>query len=147
MVAATARELGRLDILLDYAGISDVRSFLDLDPGIWKRIIAANLTGIFLSARRPRGRCSGREATGASIDLTWELAEVARPERAAYIPSINGQLWGQSRFCGGKAQRFAVGADASHRIQRTTRYRRRRQCVELTATRLAELDLPLDWTE
>src|SRR5262249_40926339 len=46
-VAATVREFGRLDVLLDCAGVSHAASFLDLDPGEWDRIIAVNLTGMF----------------------------------------------------------------------------------------------------
>ena len=39
-VAAAANEFGRLDVLLDCAGVSQTASFLDLDPGEWDRIIA-----------------------------------------------------------------------------------------------------------
>jgi 2-hydroxycyclohexanecarboxyl-CoA dehydrogenase len=46
-VAMAVREFGRLDILLDCAGISHRGNFLDLDPATWDRIIAVNLTGMF----------------------------------------------------------------------------------------------------
>ena len=46
-VAAAVREFGRLDILLECAGISHRLNFLDLDAETWDRIIAVNLTGMF----------------------------------------------------------------------------------------------------
>jgi NAD(P)-dependent dehydrogenase (short-subunit alcohol dehydrogenase family) len=46
-VAAVVREFGRLDIVLESAGISHRLNFLDLDPDTWDRIIAVNLTGMF----------------------------------------------------------------------------------------------------
>ena len=46
-VAATVREFGRLDVLLDCAGVSHGGSFLDLDHDEWERVIAVNLTGMF----------------------------------------------------------------------------------------------------
>src|SRR5580704_992789 len=46
-VAAVVREFGRLDIVLESAGIAHRLNFLDLDGGTWERIIAVNLTGMF----------------------------------------------------------------------------------------------------
>src|SRR5258707_13265365 len=45
-VAATVREFGRLDVLLDCAGVSHGGSFLDLDYDEWERVIAVNLNGM-----------------------------------------------------------------------------------------------------
>ena len=56
-VAATVREFGRLDVLLDCAGVSHGGTFLDLDPGEWDRIIAVNLTG--MSRRTGGGAANG----------------------------------------------------------------------------------------
>src|SRR5690242_2554157 len=46
-VAAAVGLFGRLDILLECAGISHRGDFLELDPATWERIIAVNLTGMF----------------------------------------------------------------------------------------------------
>ncbi|MBV8334358.1 MAG: SDR family NAD(P)-dependent oxidoreductase, partial [Alphaproteobacteria bacterium] len=46
-VAAAVRELGRLDVLLECAGVSGGGDFLDLDYSDWERIIGVNLTGMF----------------------------------------------------------------------------------------------------
>src|SRR5436309_15134199 len=47
IVAAVVREFGRLDIVLESAGISHWLNFLDFDAETWDRIIAINLTGMF----------------------------------------------------------------------------------------------------
>jgi len=93
-VAAAAREFGRLDILLECAGISHRGNFLDLDLEVWDRIIAVNLTGIFhlgqAAARQMVRQANGGLGGGSIINVTSQLAEVARPERAAYVASKGG---------------------------------------------------------
>src|SRR5437868_14256514 len=46
-VAAVVREFGRLDIVLESAGISHRLNFLDLDPHAAERIILVNATRMF----------------------------------------------------------------------------------------------------
>ena len=93
-VAAAVRQFGRLDILLDCAGISHRGNFLDLDAATWDRIIAVNLTGMFhlgqAAARQMVRQGPGDKGGGGIINVTSQLAEVARPERAAYIASKGG---------------------------------------------------------
>lgn len=96
-VDSAVREFGRLDILLDCAGISHRGNFLDLDLATWDRIIAVNLTGMFhlgqAAARqmvRQGTSASGANGGGSIINVTSQLAEVARPERAAYVASKGG---------------------------------------------------------
>jgi glucose 1-dehydrogenase len=88
-VAGTIREFGRLDVLLDCAGVSHGRNFLDLDPAEWDRIIAVNLTGMF-HLGQAAARQMVRQGGGSIINITSQLAEVARPERAAYVASKGG---------------------------------------------------------
>ena len=67
-VANAVRGFGRLDILLECAGISHRLNFLDLDAETWDRIIAVNLTGAMLSAREAIARMStARGASGAGV--------------------------------------------------------------------------------
>ena len=93
-VAAVVREFGRLDIVLELAGISHRLNFLDLDAETWDRIIAVNLTGMFhlgqAAARQMVRQANGGKSGGSIINVTSQLAEVARPERAAYVASKGG---------------------------------------------------------
>jgi NAD(P)-dependent dehydrogenase (short-subunit alcohol dehydrogenase family) len=88
-VAAVVREFGRLDIVLESAGISHRLNFLDLDPETWDRIIAVNLTGMF-HLGQATARQMVKQGGGSIINVTSQLAEVARPERAAYVASKGG---------------------------------------------------------
>jgi glucose 1-dehydrogenase len=89
-VAATAREFGRLDVLLDCAGVSHGGSFLDLDHSEWERVIAVNLTGMFHLGQASALQMVRQGGGGSIINVTSQLAEVARPERAAYVASKGG---------------------------------------------------------
>src|SRR6516164_4286829 len=89
-VAAAVREFGRLDVLLDCAGVSHGRNFLDLDHGEWERVIAVNLTGMFHLGQAAARQMVRQRGGGSIINVTSQLAEVARPERAAYVASKGG---------------------------------------------------------
>jgi glucose 1-dehydrogenase len=84
------REFGRLDVLLDCAGVSHGRSFLDLDHDEWERVIAVNLTGMFHLGQAAARQMVRQGGGGSIINVTSQLAEVARPERAAYVASKGG---------------------------------------------------------
>jgi NAD(P)-dependent dehydrogenase (short-subunit alcohol dehydrogenase family) len=89
-VAATVREFGRLDVLLDCAGVSHGQNFLELDPAEWERVIAVNLTGMFHLGQAVARQMVRQGGGGSIINVTSQLAEVARPERAAYVASKGG---------------------------------------------------------
>ena len=88
-VSTAVREFGRLDVLLDCAGVSHGGNFLDLDHSEWERVIAVNLTGMF-HLGQAAARQMVRQGGGSIINVTSQLAEVARPERAAYVASKGG---------------------------------------------------------
>ena len=107
-VAATVREFGRLDVLLDCAGVSHGGTFLDLDPTEWERVIAVNLSGMFYLGQAAARQMVRQGGGGSIINVTSQLAEVARPERAAYVASKGG----------GRSLTHAMALDlAAHRIR------------------------------
>jgi len=89
-VAAAVREFGRLDVLLDCAGVSHGRNFLDLDHGEWERVMSVNLTGMFHLGQAAARQMVRQGGGGSIINVTSQLSEVARPERAAYVASKGG---------------------------------------------------------
>ena len=72
-VAATIREFGRLDVLLDSAGVSDGGSFLDLDHNKWERVIAVNLTGMFHLGQAAARQMVRQEGGGRSLTQAMAL--------------------------------------------------------------------------
>jgi glucose 1-dehydrogenase len=89
-ITTTVHELGKLDVLLDCVGVSQTAAFLDLDPAEWDRIIAVNLTGMFHLGQAAARQMVHQGSGGSIINVTSQLAEVARPERAAYVASKGG---------------------------------------------------------
>jgi glucose 1-dehydrogenase len=89
-VSAAVREFGRLDVLIDCAGVSHTAAFLDLDAREWERIIAVNLTGMFHLGQAAARQMVRQGGGGSIVNVTSQLAEVARPERAAYVASKGG---------------------------------------------------------
>jgi 3-oxoacyl-[acyl-carrier protein] reductase len=71
LVARTLAELGRLDVLVSNAGIGGTHAFLDEPIEHWNRVLAVNLTGMFLcgqaAARAMVEQRSGRIVNVASI--------------------------------------------------------------------------------
>src|ERR1700730_7718047 len=108
VVAATVREFGRLDVLLDCAGVSGGASFLDFEHSEWERIIAVNLTGMFHLGQAAARQMVRPGGGGSIINVASQLAEVARPGSAAYIASKGG----------GRSLTQAMALDlAAHRIR------------------------------
>jgi glucose 1-dehydrogenase len=89
-VAAVVHEFGRLDIVLESAGIAHRLDFLDVDAETWDRVIAVNLTGMFHVGQAAARQMVRQGGGGSIINVTSQLAEVARPERAAYVASKGG---------------------------------------------------------
>jgi glucose 1-dehydrogenase len=89
-IVAVVREFGRLDIVLESAGIAHRLNFLEVDAATWGRVIAVNLTGMFHVGQAAARQMVRQGGGGSIINVTSQLAEVARPERAAYVASKGG---------------------------------------------------------
>jgi NAD(P)-dependent dehydrogenase (short-subunit alcohol dehydrogenase family) len=71
MVEAAVKEFGRLDILINNAGITRDSSLLKMEPHQWDQVIAVNLSGVYYcaqaAARQMREQKYGRIVSASSI--------------------------------------------------------------------------------
>jgi 3-oxoacyl-[acyl-carrier protein] reductase len=67
-VRTCTEEFGRLDAMIAHAGIADVKPLLEIDDRSWQRVLAVNLTGVFLCMQEA-GRVMA-EGEGGAIVVT-----------------------------------------------------------------------------
>lgn len=90
-VAGVAAALGRIDILVNSAGIVDLAPATDIPLSAWTRTLDINLTGSFLVAQAV-GRRMIASGGGAIINLASQAGSVAIDGHVAYCASKFGVI-------------------------------------------------------
>ena len=86
-IDGAASQLGRLDVLVNNAGIREIVPVLDLPLEEWNRVIAVNVTGVFLCSQAFARRLVAADRAGAIVNLASISGVIATPNRAAYTAS------------------------------------------------------------
>lgn len=85
-VAQAERQFGRIDVLLNNAGISMNKPTLELSASDWRRAIDINLNGVFYCAQAAARRMVA-QGSGVILNTASMYGLAAAPERAAYCAS------------------------------------------------------------
>ncbi len=88
-VRRAVASLGKIDILINNAGINIRKPALDLTESDWDQTMDTNLKGCFRVAKAV-GRNMVARRTGRIVNIASMLASVTIPERAAYAASKGG---------------------------------------------------------
>ena len=86
LMAMVADRFGRLDVVVNNAGIVSGQSIEDIDLATWSRVIDVNLTGVMLGCRHGITAMKGNPGGpgGALINVASTAAYAAIPTDAAY---------------------------------------------------------------
>lgn len=83
---------GRIDVLVNNAGIQTDRSFLDLPEDEWEQVLGVNLKGTFLVSQRVATEMAERAIEGRIVNVTSVHQSLPRRNKAHYDASKAG-IW------------------------------------------------------
>jgi NAD(P)-dependent dehydrogenase (short-subunit alcohol dehydrogenase family) len=89
MVEAVIEEFGRVDVLVNNAGISSIVPAEETTLAGWNSTIAVNLTGPFLTCRE-FGKAMLRQGSGSIVNVSSVAGLLGISDRAAYNASKHG---------------------------------------------------------
>ncbi|MDB5754713.1 MAG: dehydrogenase [Massilia sp.] len=89
MIAATLRAFGRIDILINNAGVTHAADFLDLHEDDFDRVLRINLKSMFLCGQAA-AREMVKQQSGCIINMSSVNSELAIPNQVPYVVSKGG---------------------------------------------------------
>ncbi|MBK7579161.1 MAG: SDR family NAD(P)-dependent oxidoreductase [Myxococcales bacterium] len=104
IVATAVEHFGRLDVLINNAGILRDKTLLKMDDSMWDAVIAVHLTGTFLCTQAAASQMRAQGSTGSIVNTT----------------SVSGMLgnFGQANYAAAKAGIYGLTRTASIELQR-----------------------------
>jgi NAD(P)-dependent dehydrogenase (short-subunit alcohol dehydrogenase family) len=91
-VAAAERAIGPLDILINNAGVEEVRASTEVDAALWDRIADVNLRGAFFLAQAAARSMLAGDRGGSIVNVCSLTSFVGVPTAAPYTASKSGLL-------------------------------------------------------
>jgi NAD(P)-dependent dehydrogenase (short-subunit alcohol dehydrogenase family) len=90
LVAYALERFGRLDTMVANAGVPHGAPFLELDEATWERVLAVNLTGVFLCGQAAARAMVAAGRPGTIVNVASTYAEVTADEASAYSAAKGG---------------------------------------------------------
>ena len=90
MVAASLRRFGRIDGLVNNAGLYPTTPLFELSEEEWDRVMDTNLKGPFICSKAVAKEMIAREVKGCIVNISSTASLIARPGTAHYASSKAG---------------------------------------------------------
>ncbi|MEJ7695099.1 MAG: SDR family NAD(P)-dependent oxidoreductase [Candidatus Limnocylindrales bacterium] len=106
MVADTVERLGRLDILVNNAAIVPFTAWDDVDFAEWRRIMAVNLDGVFLTCRAASDEMR-KAGYGRIVNVASNVIVAGTPNLAHYV-AAKGGVFGFTRALATELGKYGI---------------------------------------
>lgn len=92
LLDAVFEEFGRMDVLINNAGIRSRKRFAEIDARDWDEVVAANMRDPFFLSQKFAARLLARGAKGAIVNVASQLGIVAARDYSLYCISKGGLI-------------------------------------------------------
>ncbi len=106
MVEETVRRFGKLDILVNNAAIVPFTAWDDIDFDEWRRIMAVNLDGVFLTCRAASDEMR-KHGYGRIVNIASNTLVAGTPNMAHYVASKGG-VFGLTRALATELGKYGI---------------------------------------
>jgi len=90
LIEGAVAAFGRLDVMVNNAGITEIGPAEEFDPEAWRRVIDVDLTGAFFGAQVAGRRMIEAGEGGAVLNVPSMLGEMGPASRAPYCAAKGG---------------------------------------------------------
>jgi glucose 1-dehydrogenase len=90
MVARTVEEFGRLDVMVNNAGMETKMPFLETPLEVWEEVLAVNLTGPWLGCQAAARQMVGQDGGGRIVNISSVHEDLPMPTNAPYCAAKGG---------------------------------------------------------
>jgi glucose 1-dehydrogenase len=90
LIDAAVQRYGKIDIMVNNAGIEEKHPFLEMPLEIYEKVIAVNLTGMWLCSQAAARAMVHQKSGGRIINISSIHEEVSMPTNAPYCASKAG---------------------------------------------------------
>ena len=90
LIRQTVQEFGRLDVMVNNAGIEQKVPFLEMPLETWQRVISVNLTGVYIGCQEAARQMVSQGGGGRIINVSSVHEDLPMPTNSPYCAAKGG---------------------------------------------------------